>query len=139
MSVDFRCHQATLSDQIIQITQLVSDGFQSKPPACTMAAQLDYSEADNRVFEEDIILTMFKLGVPMQMLRWLSFFHTLWSLVCVLYDHKSVQWLKYRGTVLMQCKFEACSMKTAVKPTREVSGFIQPGSHFITAHLWSDR
>ena len=69
-----------------------------------------------------------------------QFFHMLWSLVCVLYDHKLVQWLKHRGINAVQywgVQYEDC----AVKPTRGVSGFIQPGSHFIfiTAHLWSDR
>ena len=62
----------------------------------------------------------------------------LWSLVCVLYDHKLVQWLKHRGINAVQywgVQYEDC----AVKPTRGVSGFMQPGSHFITAHLWSDR
>jgi len=58
-------------DQIIQVTKLISNGFHSRPARYTVAALLDYSKAYERVWRQELIITMYEIGIPMQLLRWL--------------------------------------------------------------------
>ena len=59
---------------ILRVTQSVSDGFQATEPSRTVAAFLDYSKAYDRVYRQDLIITMFETGVPLQILRWVNAF-----------------------------------------------------------------
>jgi len=67
--------QRSCEDQILRITQHISDGFQQKPKARrTVMVLLDYSQAYDRVWREDLLLDMVNLGVPLQMVIWLRAF-----------------------------------------------------------------
>jgi ribonuclease HI len=61
-------------DQVIRITQSISDSFQSKPAKRTMMVLIDYSKAYDRVWRQDLLLDMIDLGLPMQLVKWVSAF-----------------------------------------------------------------
>jgi len=61
-------------DLILRLTQSVSDSFQATKPLRTVAAFLDYSKAYDHVWRQDLIITMFETGVPLQILRWVKAF-----------------------------------------------------------------
>ena len=61
-------------DQVMRITQSISDSFQSKPPKRTMMVLIDYSKAYDRVWRDDLLLDMIDLGLPMQFVKWISAF-----------------------------------------------------------------
>ena len=50
-------------DILISITQHISDSFQSRER--TVLAQLDYSEAFDRVWHQELIITLNNTGVPL--------------------------------------------------------------------------
>ena len=54
--------------------QDVSDGFQEKKPRRTVMALLDLSRAYDRVWKEDLILTLIESGVPLKLVRWFNAF-----------------------------------------------------------------
>jgi ribonuclease HI len=57
-------------DQVIRLTQDISDGFQATPSKRTVLALLDYSKAYDKVWREDLIGHLLELGVPDRMVRW---------------------------------------------------------------------
>lgn len=59
-------------DQILRMTQHVSDGFQQRKR--TVMVLLDYSKAFDRVWKEDLLTDMMDMGVPLQMVKWLHAF-----------------------------------------------------------------
>ena len=61
-------------DQILRFTQNISDGFQESPARRTVMLLLDYSKAYDRVWCQDLILSMSEKGVPGTMLRWINNF-----------------------------------------------------------------
>ena len=61
-------------DQMIRFLQSVSDGFQKKKPERTVMALLDFSQAYDRVWRQDLLLTMLEKGVPWKLLRWIAAF-----------------------------------------------------------------
>ena len=61
-------------DRVIRMSQSVSDGFQKKQPERTVMALLDFSRAHDRVWRQDLLLTMLEKGVPRKFLRWIAFF-----------------------------------------------------------------
>ena len=69
----FRRNQST-EDQVLRITQKISDGFQAKPARRTVLAMLDYSKAYDRVWRQELIHEMIDKGVPSQMIRWFRAF-----------------------------------------------------------------
>ena len=71
----FRKNKST-EDQVLRITQHVSDGFQSKPAKRTVLAMIDYSKAYDRVWRQELIHVLLDKGVPGQMIRWIRAFLT---------------------------------------------------------------
>ena len=61
-------------DQLLRMIQDVSDGFQEKKPRRTVMALLDLSRAYDRVWKEDLILTLIDSGVPLKLVRWFNAF-----------------------------------------------------------------
>jgi hypothetical protein len=56
--------QWSTEDQVIRLSQAISDGFQAKKPANrTVLALLDFSKAYNKVWRADLLATMLKKGV----------------------------------------------------------------------------
>ena len=66
--------QRNTEDQILRITQSISDGFQKKPHQRTVMALLDYSKAFDRVWIEDLLNDMLDLGIPMKIMKWVRAF-----------------------------------------------------------------
>ncbi|XP_063727503.1 uncharacterized protein LOC134855054 [Symsagittifera roscoffensis] len=58
-------------DQLIRISQNISDGFQERKPKRTVMALLDLSRAYDRVWKEDLLLCLFESGVPLSFIRWI--------------------------------------------------------------------
>ena len=57
-------------DQVLRISQTISDGFQEKPPKRGVIVLLDYSKAYDTVWREELLLGMLGKGVPERMVRW---------------------------------------------------------------------
>jgi hypothetical protein len=65
----FRKHHSC-EDQVLRITQAISDGFQVNPSLRTVLALLDYSKAYDRVWREELVLMMADMGIPAGITRW---------------------------------------------------------------------
>lgn len=61
-------------DQVLKLIQRISDGMQHKPAQKTVMALLDFSKAYDRTWRERLLLKLCRLGVPMQMVRWIAAF-----------------------------------------------------------------
>ena len=61
-------------DQILRITQNISDGFQKKPMGRTVLLMLDYSKAYDKVWVQDLLMDMIKKGVPAMFIKWIRAF-----------------------------------------------------------------
>ena len=61
-------------DQILRITQNISDGFQKKPMGRTVLLMLDYSKAYDKVWVQDLLMEMIKKGVPIMFVKWIKAF-----------------------------------------------------------------
>jgi hypothetical protein len=62
-------------DQVIRLSQAISDGFQErKPPYRTVLTLLDFSKAYNKVWRADLLATMLRKGVPVRYVRWIQGF-----------------------------------------------------------------
>ena len=61
-------------DQVLRITQSISDGFQEKPSKRGVLVLLDYSKAYDTVWREELLLGMLNKGVPARLVRWLAAF-----------------------------------------------------------------
>jgi len=68
----FRKHHSC-EDQILGVTQSISDGFQTKPGKRSVLVLLDYSKAYDKVWREELqelLMTMHEVGVPAVFLQW---------------------------------------------------------------------
>ena len=63
-------------DQILRITQTVSDGFQQKPAKRGVLALLDFSKAYDLVWRTDLLGSLLSSGVPYHFIRWIRGFLT---------------------------------------------------------------
>jgi hypothetical protein len=62
--------QQLAEDQVIRLSQAISDGFQAKkPPNRTALALLDFSKAYNKVWWADLLATMLRKGVSVRYVR----------------------------------------------------------------------
>ena len=61
-------------DQLIRLTQSISDGFQAKPALRTVLALLDFSKAYDRVWKNDLLNTLLLKGVSTRIVRWVAGF-----------------------------------------------------------------
>ena len=68
--------QRSTEDQILRLSQAVSDGFQQSPPLRTVLALLDFSKAYDMVWRADLYDAMLRKGVPPRYVRWLKGFLT---------------------------------------------------------------
>jgi hypothetical protein len=62
-------------DQVIRLSQAISDGFQvKKPPNLTVLALLDFSKAYSKVWRADLKATMLRKGILVRYVRWIQGF-----------------------------------------------------------------
>ena len=62
-------------DQVLRITQSVSDGFQNAPRSLrTVMALLDFSKAYDTVWREDLLDILLEAGIPFPYIRWIRGF-----------------------------------------------------------------
>jgi hypothetical protein len=67
--------QRSTEDQVIRLSQAISDGFWAKkPPNWTVLALLDFSKVYNKVWWSDLLATMLRKGVPVRYVRWIQGF-----------------------------------------------------------------
>ena len=66
--------QRSCEDQVLRLVHHVSDAFQESKPQRTVMALFDYSKAYDRTWRELLILKLVKMGVPLQMVRWINAF-----------------------------------------------------------------
>jgi hypothetical protein len=65
--------QRLTEDQVIRLSEAISDGFQAKkPPNWTVLALLDFSKAYNKVWRVDLLATMLRKKVPVRYVRWIQ-------------------------------------------------------------------
>ena len=63
-------------DQVLQLSQSISDGFQEKPPLRAVLALLDYSKAYDTVWRSELLNCLLNAGVPYRLTRWIKGFLT---------------------------------------------------------------
>ena len=61
-------------DQVLRLTQSISDGFQSRPAQRTVVALLDFSKAYDTVWREELLGDLVEAGVPKRFVLWLRGF-----------------------------------------------------------------
>lgn len=61
-------------DQVIRLSQSVSDGFQHKPSKRTVLALLDYSKAFDKVWRTELFDQMLAMGIPKRYIAWCNGF-----------------------------------------------------------------
>ena len=71
----FRALRGT-EDQVIRISQSVSDGFQARPAKRTVMALLDFSKAYDTVWRTDLLGILMDAGIPFPIVRWIRGFLT---------------------------------------------------------------
>ena len=69
----FRKHRCG-EDQVLRLSQDISDGFQRAPSQRTVLALLDFSKAYDTVCREELLDAMIEAGVPRRYLRWIAGF-----------------------------------------------------------------
>ena len=69
----FRKRRCT-EDQVLRLSQDISDGFQRVPSQRTALALLDYSKAYDRVWREGLLDRMMVAGLPRQFVAWIAGF-----------------------------------------------------------------
>lgn len=71
----FRALRST-EDQLIRISQTVSDGFQARPAKRTVMALLDFTKAYDTVWRTDLLGILMDAGIPVPIVRWIRGFLT---------------------------------------------------------------
>jgi ribonuclease HI len=61
-------------DQVIRLSQGISDGLQNSPMKRTVLGLLDFSKAYDKVWRQELLLTMLSKGVPLQFCKWIAAF-----------------------------------------------------------------
>ena len=61
-------------DQVLRLSQSVSDGFQRVPSQRTLLAMLDYSKAFDTVWREALLDKLMEAGIPGRFVAWVSGF-----------------------------------------------------------------
>ena len=56
-------------DQIVRLSQNISDSFQAKPMQRTVIALLDLSKAFDQVWKDQLLLQLIELGTHLQYVR----------------------------------------------------------------------
>jgi hypothetical protein len=67
--------QRSTEDQVIRLSQAISDGFQAKKPANRMVLEfLDFLKVYNKVWHADLLATMLRKGVLVCYVWWIQVF-----------------------------------------------------------------
>jgi hypothetical protein len=67
--------QRSTEDQVIRLSQTISDVFQAKePPNRTVLALLEFSKEYDKVWQADLLATMLRKRVPVQYVQWIQGF-----------------------------------------------------------------
>ena len=82
----FRANKGT-EDQLIRLSQSISDGFQAKPMERTVLVLLDYSKAYDTVWRDALVLKMVRKGLPVKLIRWTQNWMS-----------NRINWVTYGGT-----------------------------------------
>jgi hypothetical protein len=62
--------QRLTENQVIRLSQAISDDFQAKKPSNrTVLALLDFSKAYNKVWQADLLAMMLRMGFPVRYVR----------------------------------------------------------------------
>ncbi|MEL7521032.1 MAG: reverse transcriptase family protein, partial [Cyanobacteria bacterium J06553_1] len=69
----FRRRRCT-EDQVLRLSQDISDGFQRSPSQRTVLALLDYSKAYDRVWREELLDVLMDCGLPRRFVVWVAGF-----------------------------------------------------------------
>lgn len=69
----FRAQRST-EDQILRLSQVISDGFQDRPAKRAVLALLDYSRAYDTVWKTDLVGCLLDAGVPPRFINWICGF-----------------------------------------------------------------
>ena len=69
----FRKRRCT-EDQVLRLSQDISDGFQRAPSQRTVLALLDYSRAFDRVWREELLEKLMQVGLPRRFVAWIAGF-----------------------------------------------------------------
>ena len=67
----FRTSSST-KDQLLRVSQFISDGFQHVTMQRTVMALIDYSRAYDKMWQNALLFKMQQMGVPTKMLRWVQ-------------------------------------------------------------------
>ncbi len=63
-----------MSDQVLRVTQTISEGYQASKPGRTVLALLDFSKVFDRIWKEDLLLRAVDKGLPLTLAKWLRDF-----------------------------------------------------------------
>ena len=63
-------------DQVLRMSQSISNGFQTRPASRTVIALLDFSKAFDTVWRDRLYEILLAKGVPRMMVRWIRGFLT---------------------------------------------------------------
>ena len=66
--------QRSTEDQILRITQTISDGFQARPALRSLLALLDFSKAYDTVWRADLLGGLLDHGIPYPYVAWINGF-----------------------------------------------------------------
>ena len=64
----------SFEDQVLRLSQSISNGFQSQPAKRSVLALLDFSKAYDTVWRNRLLTIMLEKGVPRRLVRWLRGF-----------------------------------------------------------------
>jgi hypothetical protein len=93
--------QWSTEDQVIRLSQAISDGFQAKkPPKRTVFALLNFSKKYNKVWWADLLATMLKKGVPVHYVWWIQGFSSNRQARVRLNRAYSRSWVMHEGVPL---------------------------------------
>ena len=67
----FRTGRST-EDQLLRLSQSISDEFQQVPMQRTVMALIDYFRAYDKVWRNALLFKLQQMGVPTKMLRWVQ-------------------------------------------------------------------
>ena len=67
----FRARRST-EDQLITLSQTISDGFHSKPMQRTLITLIDYSQAFDTVWRDNLLMKMVNMQIPNHFVRWIQ-------------------------------------------------------------------
>ena len=65
-------HGCSIEDQLLRLSQSISDGFQQSPMQRTVVALIVYSRAYDKVWRDALLMKMSKVGIQDHMVRWIQ-------------------------------------------------------------------